>query len=49
MGAFLARRAIMGVLAILVATVIVFIPSRVGGQDPRFFYLGDSPGSASTP
>ena len=48
MGAFLARRAIMGIVAILGATVIVFILSRVGGQDPRFFYLGDSPGYAIT-
>ena len=34
----------MGIVAIPGATVIVFVLSRVGGQDPRFFYLGDQPG-----
>ena len=48
MRAFLARRLIMGVVAILGATVIVFVLSRVGGQDPRFFYLGNTPGYAVT-
>ncbi len=48
MGAYLARRVIMGLVAILGATVIVFVLSRVGGQDPRFFYLGNSPGYAVT-
>jgi peptide/nickel transport system permease protein len=38
----------MGIIAILGATVIVFVLSRVGGQDPRFFYLGNNPGYAVT-
>lgn len=38
----------MGLIAILGATVIVFVLSRVGGQDPRYFYLGNSPGYAVT-
>jgi len=38
----------MGVVAILGATVIVFVLSRVGGQDPRYFYLGNTPGYAVT-
>lgn len=48
MRVFLARRLVMGVIAILGATVIVFVLSRVGGQDPRYFYLGNSPGYAVT-
>lgn len=38
----------MGIVAVLGATVIVFVLSRVGGQDPRYFYLGNSPGYAVT-
>ena len=48
MRAFLAKRFVMGIFAILGATVIVFVLSRVGGQDPRYFYLGNSPGYAVT-
>lgn len=48
MQSYLLRRLSTGVIAILGATVIVFILSRVGGQDPRYFYLGNTPGYAVT-
>ena len=45
---YLVRRAIMGVLAILGSTIIVFTLSRVGGQDPRYFYIGQTAGMGIT-
>src|SRR3990172_6293971 len=41
---YLARRTILGLMAILGSTIIVFTLTRVGGQDPRYFYLGSTPG-----
>lgn len=45
---FLLRRAILGAMAILGSTIIVFTLTRVGGQDPRYFYLGSTPGYGVT-
>ncbi len=40
MGPFVARRVILGIIALLIAMLIVFSLSRVKG-DPRYFFIGE--------
>lgn len=40
MGQFVARRVILGIIALLIAMLIVFSLSRVKG-DPRYFFIGE--------
>ena len=40
MGQFIARRVLLGIIALMLAMLIVFSLSRVKG-DPRYFFIGE--------